>query len=140
MSNLSEEDIMKMEAGPDLDRLIAEKVMGFTLYTDLFYMYRWNDSRHLNFPCDLNLTILQFNPSRNIKMAWEVIEKIKDSFILNLCYTDEWCCHLLQFDQKPGETEEDFAEIINIEINATAKTAPEAISKAALLALMEGER
>lgn len=67
-----------MEAGPEMDRLVAEKVMGWTYCPHWkgpgYYPGGWaiHDSRLHGHTRMEN----KFSPSANIAHAWEVVEKI----------------------------------------------------------------
>lgn len=56
----------EMPAGPELDRLIAEKVMGWE-YSAAYNAYFLSDGKREREPSD-------WSPSTNIAQAWEVVE------------------------------------------------------------------
>jgi hypothetical protein len=64
-------DLDNIPAGPDLDALVAEKVLGWTCWNirnGICYTDRWSG----NAPdCWLD-----FSPSTNITAAWEMVEKL----------------------------------------------------------------
>jgi hypothetical protein len=79
-------DIDAMPSGPELDRLVAEKVMGwmrksFQEYDGsdkypAFTVWRWADKEGKPLhPCDGNGP-WQWSPSTRIDHAWEVVEKM----------------------------------------------------------------
>jgi len=65
-----------MNAGRELDMLVAEKVMGWT-WSDTFNCYCYSDGRPLGYP---------FVPSTDISDAWKAIEKLKS-----------WCFTITNF-------------------------------------------
>lgn len=67
---MTDEEIDAMEAGPQLDALIAEKVMNWHLDSHLGF-FHWLDSD--NQPQAL---IADFEPSTDIAAAWPVVEKL----------------------------------------------------------------
>lgn len=67
-------DINNMPAGPEMDRLVAELVMGWSKTTDP--MCFTSDAGVRCVSNDDDREIL-FWPSRNIAHAWEVVEKMK---------------------------------------------------------------
>ncbi|WP_245856106.1 BC1872 family protein [Paenibacillus rigui] len=105
-----------MDSGPELDKLVAEKVMGWTSIAKL----RWKDPKGVtNFVPDY---------STDISAAWEVVEKMSRgktdcSFVLQF--------HFERYYAKFGEV-----PIDNKRWNSYL-TAPEAICKAALLSTLE---
>ena len=76
-------DVSKLNAGPELDALIAEKVMGWRRSESS----RWIDTNG-------NPTTYQsregsncrfeFRPSTDIAAAWEVVEKLSDRFMASI--------------------------------------------------------
>ena len=82
-----------LQPGPELDRLVAEKVMGWK---------KWSTTGdHLWTAADSRVRSLRpedawaFNPSTNIAHAWEVVEKLidKDPNIGIDC-DGNWACSL----------------------------------------------
>lgn len=108
---MTREEILGMEAGRELDALILE--------------YVFNDC---DYHGDYLITVEErdFHPSTDIKAAWEVREWITENIggmkIINVC------------DELP-----EYCDIWNGKeyIEAQGLTAPEAICKAALLAVLE---
>lgn len=114
-----------LPAGPELDRLVAEKVMGWTSDCGVWNCHRqWHASHDI-----LARTTDGWRPSTNIAHAWEVVEaKHPPHFVLQLQWLDSiqlWECHW------------DFKRCFNGEatISSTAQTAPHAICLAALKAV-----
>lgn len=91
-----------MPAGPELDRLVAERVMG------------WG-------PCT-GVDLEQWHPSTDIAHAWEVVERVRGGigFSIQRCEMLGWLCWFRSASD-------------NV---ARADTAPLAICRAALLALI----
>lgn len=107
-------NIDEMPAGTEMDRLVAEKVMG------------WDPSEwHQGQDCR------RWKPSNDIAHAWEVVEKMEATmrhFSLFYCETRcEWLCRL----DKCRCVEED------ARIKAWGEAAPLAICRAALKAVHE---
>jgi hypothetical protein len=99
----------EMKAGIELDRLVAEHVMGWE--------YKWD-----GWITNYNIWISDFSPSTDMSDAWLVVEKIKgeDHFVnLYNTITKEWYCKVETTDKKKF---------------AYAETAPLAIVKASLKA------
>jgi hypothetical protein len=85
---MTRDEILKMEAGAELDALIAEKVMEWHLVIDNDGWKHWDDKDN-HFAAGINqdeeskiyedeedLHILHFHPSMSILWAWEVVEKL----------------------------------------------------------------
>lgn len=122
---MNRDEILAMEPGRELDALVARKVMG--------WMQSWSpsgkceawferqDDGSMRGKHDIG-----WNPSKSISAAWEVVEKITKKAeeegggpIVELTHDGDW-------HAKIGK------------LRAMARTAPEAICKAALqLAVME---
>ena len=70
-------NIDEMEAGPEMDMLVAEKVMGWTQHQSEEFpdmIYWMPDGRDIK-------GAYKFSPSTSISEAWEVVEKAeKDGF------------------------------------------------------------
>ena len=64
------------EAGPELDRLVAEKVMGWTNLDDMWSPFLRNPSTGL-YRKDANQQKTRWAPSTDIRAAWEVVEKLR---------------------------------------------------------------
>jgi hypothetical protein len=136
---MNRDEIMKLEAGRELDTLVAEKVMGLTA-----------DKEHCPY-CGAEMWIGALrsrcsscsewrygwykNYSDDISAAWEVIEKLEthpDQILFSLVrkgaemHLLKWCA---EFRKCLGSQKYYYAE---------AKTAPLAICRAALLAVMDG--
>lgn len=123
---MTREEIIAMEPGIELDRLVSVHVMGFEIrkeylpdqsYHEYYYREGWK-YENVNYPDE-------WQPSRLISAAWEVLEHLKDKGAeINIGYYEQWDCSI------------DYP--IGCNWRAAARTAPEAICKAALLAVLEG--
>lgn len=138
-----------MEAGPELDTLVAEKVMGWKRMswreyhgmkkaqgkyngeddrTDLTYSWHNQDGemndRLTRDMSDYGYELPEWSPSTNIKHAWEVVEKFPACFRLEKTFKDGlfagWFCEV-------SSDSESFT--------ARGQTAPLAICLAALEAV-----
>jgi hypothetical protein len=111
---VTREDIEKIEPGRELDALVAGKVMGFKIeQTNSETCTIWDGSE-----------VRYFEPSTDISAAWEIVEKFGEMLVRRrLGGTDyrAW----IQTDLYG-----------KCEVYAHGKTAPEAICKAALYAVM----
>ena len=109
-----ETKIRNMEPGPELDILVAEKVLG--LIKD-----------------DVDRNLFKAAPRRystDISAAWELVEKMLERGGCEIgCYADK----------SGGKWFEVNVITMNGEVTVTAHTVSEAICKAALLAVMDGE-
>lgn len=74
-SEMESLDIDSLEAGPELDRLVAERVMGWNL-VDLTWYCNGNPTLYHNYYPDPDCGELPWNPSENISAAWKVAEEI----------------------------------------------------------------
>lgn len=126
------EQILAMEPGKDLDRLVAEQVL------------KWDESR---FRYDSETGISErikhneffgedvwepFNPSTDIAAAWEVVEKLKkEKGLVTLVGNEKkWECRITAMvDVVYGIDVKD--------VSYWSKSAPEAICKTALLAVLD---
>lgn len=89
---LSKEEILGMEAGPELDRLVAEEVMGWKIHcrNTAFYV-----------DADKQFSLIEqkradsdWSPSRLISQSWEVVEKM-----VSLGY--HYCFNILHNNRYP---------------------------------------
>lgn len=117
------------EAGRELDALIAEKVMGWTV-DPIYRMYTGAGMRHA---VGNNLDT-RFNPSTNIAAAWEVVEKMRErGDWVNLEGDKEgWMVEVWPFTADDSWAGGGF---YGEDVKAKADTAPLAICRAALKAL-----
>lgn len=130
---MTRDEILNMEAGPEMDALVAEKVMGWHLETDDKGWKYWTDDTGLyyqgcvqhedDFEDEEDFHILHWHPSESILWAFEVVEKMRYKRIIhNPEFSPLWEAHLT-CDSGYGD--------------ATAPTLSLAICRAALLAVME---
>ena len=78
-----------MNAGRELDALIAEKVMGWIYKPDVYGdVYMTTDDWHALVGASLN----EWYPSTRIQDAWQVVEKIKGMVegTFTLCWIGHW--------------------------------------------------
>lgn len=127
-----------MPAGPELDRLVAEKVMGWTRReNDLGQPYGIKVTWHLpngvmaEFEDDDGRSA--FCPSERIDHAWQVVEKLwpEGDFILDRVAVDLWRAG-------GSTTTDDGARVIDYWKDASGDTAPLAICRAALKGVVHG--
>lgn len=69
-----------MPAGPEMDREVAEKVMGWTIGFDNCDLYEWNGRLWTGPMWDEDAKI--WRPSSKVGQAWEAAEKMGDGFII----------------------------------------------------------
>lgn len=127
---LTREQIQSMPAGRELDELVKKYVMGWekvennNLTEPLTDWYETKDGIRYN----VTSKAWTFNPSREIKATWEVVEKLHETGGCDIgCYGKgeyKWFS-VETHSPKWGS------------VKQTAETAPLAICKAALLAHME---
>jgi hypothetical protein len=116
------DEIMAMVPGRELDALVAKKVMGWT-FSNLIKSWYPPNLRPENNAYGHKLR----NYSTDIAAAWEVVEKMKDYKIYSDIHTASNCYMV-----------DGYSEIFEDEIeHVECETAPHAICKAALLAVME---
>lgn len=130
---MNREEILNMEAGEQLDNLVAEKVMGWHIklteygkdWVDDDDRYMTGVNRDGQFEDDEDFHLLHWHPSGSILWAWEVIEKLMPIYQIDIEAINKM--FKVSFD--------DYARTWE----ATAEDAPVAICKSALLAVMENE-
>ena len=81
---MTREEILKLEPGPELDRLMAEKVMGWKRTTEgappgCAY---WKDDDGFVRANETPGGSLNWNPSTDIAAAWQVVEKLASKGIV----------------------------------------------------------
>jgi hypothetical protein len=138
---MTREEIIAMEPGRKLDTLVAEKVMGLTVYhydkdveENCYYMLM--DTEGFPFEpfggekeTEEEAWLSCFYYSTDISAAWEVVEKIKkdlDWWIVLNSEGEKWIA-LFYWDK------------YQIACECEAETASEAICKCALMAVMDKE-
>lgn len=124
-------DYDTMPAGPELDRMVAERVMGWRPYTaagtfldELGGIHNTHPSAHGG---------LAFHPSEKIAHAWEVVEQMiaKRVHLDIISIDDGW----MAGDGGKGYADEDGCVSLDLRNHAKAETAPLAICRAALKAV-----
>jgi hypothetical protein len=132
---MTKEEILGMEVGNDLDILVAEKVFGWRKGTNEYNILGWQWSCQGGNPIlddgwdGVWVTPLSCTPnySTDIKAAWEVFEKF--GFQGSVTYSGSYYyCEIMNGWNKTGAI---YGKAEN------CNSAPEAICKAALIAVME---
>jgi hypothetical protein len=136
---MTKDEIMNMPAGQEMDVLIAEKVMGwhavmengFNHWVNVDGGFQCGVAPYDGFEDEEDFHTLKWHPSESILWAWEVVEKLHPNCSFLLDYDDpqtieslKWCCLFFDKDEPYKEYE------------ARANTAPLAICRAALLAIL----
>lgn len=130
---MTKEEILELEPGREIDCLIAEKIMGWKViegsYINSVYIVGDDDYKEIG----------SCNFSTDISAAWEVVEKMKelhyDTAELYRFTDNKWLVKFVcsygpcPYHNNPENTWHGSS--------VTAQTAPEAICKAALLAVQE---
>ena len=120
---MTRDEIMKMQPGWELNALVAEKVMGWFLDSDIGY---WRNESGLCKRQD------KWSPSEDIAAAWEVWEHDRPKkWNFDLCYSDgTYLAEIYKPDDVIG---------VRILAQVESKSAAEAMVKCRLLALEGGE-
>jgi hypothetical protein len=134
---MTRDKILAIEAGTELDTLIAKKVMGWCKGRRFWLPYPAYDNLYgtgYTVPGYYDYDIPPFRPSTDITAAWEVVESARNDFshpFLMSVETRASCYVVLaRWVDETGET---------TWVNASADSAPLAICRAALLAVMEAD-
>jgi len=119
---ITKEEILAMEAGYELDALVATRIMGWRRIRPGMYQWMWSaNGKRVLYACS------EWKPSTDISPAWQVVEKMLD---LGFC--------IELYAPKPLATEWSVLYVTNVSRYQTDKVyapeAPEAICKGALLA------
>ena len=139
---MNKEEILAMEAGKELDHLVATKVMGWTEWRrhglfGLFTRDFWVEPIAFQPPLwMLPQQVSTWHPSTDLPTAWQVVEEMsKLGYNMSLLhrssklYPDYWDC---EFRPKGSRKPPAYEWVYHQE------TAPLAICKAALLTRLEG--
>lgn len=118
MNPLIANDIMNMIPSREFDALVAEKVIGVSQIDSMLGRY----------PGYVNRTVIKFY-STDISAAWEVVEELNGKYGFSLGRAGDYYEPDRKWNVRVGTNE--WVE---------ADTAPEAICKAALLAVMNDEQ
>jgi len=132
---MTREEILKLEPGSELDRLVAEKVMGWKQGPDFWVSYE--GIIHLSAgevsPGHIVYREAPWSPSSDIAEAWSVVEKLVNlGWLVNLLSpwkgnaTQHWTCYAERQGKSGWE-----------KLKAAGDSAPLTICRAALLAVME---
>jgi hypothetical protein len=138
---MTRDEILNMPAGSEMDALVAEKVMGWHIVADKDGWRHWDnvDGYYSSgiLQCDgdnedeEDFHIIHWHPSESILWAWEVVEKFvstaergyaKWQVVIHSDGMERW---IADFKDDPLHT-----------TNCSAPTAPLAICRAALLAVL----
>ena len=120
---MTRDEILSLSVGPELDRLVMEKVFNAkrNYHGEEEYWYHYDENGEPDYEWSA-----YNSPSTDMSAAWEVLEKVRpncDWYGVDT-FRKWYRCLILDNRDRIGE--------------AYADTAPEAICKAALLAVMEG--
>lgn len=118
-----------LEAGPEMDRMIATKVMGWERGKD-YGEFRWGRpfvDHSIEWWMDFD--DCPFSPSTNIAHAWEVVDKMGNIVLFR--GEDRWHCAEMSYDDGFGDNWIDTP----ISGHASADTAGLAICRCALKAI-----
>lgn len=122
------EEILGIEPGPELDRPIAERVMGWKEGYE-FVCDSWGLLYYANFGLERKRP---WSPSTDIAAAWEVVNELVSK------YSFELCSYIDILDNTRVQWLVDFVSTKTI-YRVVAPTVPLAVCRAALLAVMGGE-
>lgn len=96
-----------MNPGPELDALVAEKVMGWELTSENI----WMDGKEIVYlPCNgygsgsIIASWSSFNPSSCMISAWAVVEKIGEEYEIHVQKNwdrPSWRCYISSHDKEP---------------------------------------
>lgn len=137
---MTRDEVLAMKPGRELDELVIRHIMNIPVVesVDLFSQYPfpaawWVEDEGWYIADERDedgLIYMPFNPSEDIAAAWEVVEKM----------FEHGGCEIGCYGSKSGGKWFEVNVItMNGEVKVTAHTAHEAICKAALLAVMDGE-
>ena len=90
------EPTYELAAGPDLDALIADKVMGWSRREDYYYT---GPPGPAAFTHVAQCTIQDFRPSSDMAWAWKVVEKLAERNIVLNMYASKVGAHV-QFSRQ----------------------------------------
>lgn len=121
-------DIDAMPSGPELDRLVAEKVMGWKWYSPGHYAMAADGAQsQWTGPLATSKHNASWSPSTRIEHAWELMNKLYDPVV----FSGEgglWHAATMDYGDGFGDGWID----TGIDYHATADTAPLAICRCAL--------
>ncbi len=138
---MTNEEIDKLEAGPELDALIAEKVMGCTLvnHVNPKYGVTCGCAYGAHRQVQEHIDDLLADYSTDMTYAWKVVERIRLAYAVQI---DErragWACELTPWweDDAERELQRMFASEYEKYGIVIAETAPLAICRAAIRAVL----
>ena len=123
---MNREEILAMEAGNELDALVATEVMGWERKDYGYTIVYWEENDE-----DVHMVEL-WKPSTDIADAWKVVEKMVDKYFMvdvTAVKGGQYECVI---------TSEEPTIHNDYELYELGETAPLAICRVALLAVMEG--
>jgi Phage ABA sandwich domain len=113
INELTRDEILAMEPGRELDKLVNEKLFSYSVRS------------HLVYEEGMNIDRTDFLPSTYLPNAWEVVEKMKETWSFTMLNWGGDAPYEVIWGYQEGE------------YRYTAQSAEEAICKAALLAVMD---
>lgn len=131
---MTRDDILKMQPGPEMDALVAEKVMGWLPHfrNTAFYVETENEGKVIDHHvCAVDM----WRPSTSIADAWKVVDHLRE---LRQTTGGYWLS-LQQIAGRDAKWRAGFTfggmAVRHVPVYAEGYSAPEAICKAALLAV-----
>ncbi|WP_211750425.1 hypothetical protein [Paenibacillus sp. Marseille-Q4541] len=114
---ITDEEILNLPPGRDLDAHVALRVMGFKEITIV-------GKHYFTDPIDTKLKLY----STDISAAWEIVDKLKIQIIPQSIGAPDQLSYLAIYNNEPFESK----------VEVFGRTAPEAICKAALITVIGG--
>jgi len=76
---MTQEKILGLEPGPELDRLLAERLMGWRVERKAIFGYSvWEDKAGRERASEDSAGDLDWSPSSDISAAWEIVQAMED--------------------------------------------------------------
>ena len=114
---MTKDEILNMEAVEEMDKLVAEKVMGWHIITeDGFKFWEREDGRFMctvstdSYEDDEDFHLLHWHPSESVLWAWGVVERLQEtgwSFDLTE-HADPEGDYIMEFWRRDGLGDEQF--------------------------------
>ena len=127
---MTREEILKLEPSPELDRLVAERVMEWQESSDFAIEKETGDLFKIDLSDSIFKGLWKWSPSTDIAAAWEVVNKLLSRYNISIYsgrYPIRWFVQMVAVED--WETKA-LVEDENL---------PLAICRAALLAVMEAD-
>ena len=127
---MTREEILKLEPSPELDRLVAERVMEWQESSDFAIEKETGDLLKIDLSDSIFKGLWKWSPSTDIAAAWEVVNKLLSRYNISIYsgrYPIRWFVQMVAVED--WETKA-LVEDENL---------PLAICRAALLAVMEAD-